>query len=111
MPPLASGRFCFAHAPERGAARARARASGGRRSRTRTPTELPAEPPKLRDVESIQVQLELAYFDTQAQPNCSHRSRTLGYLLGMALRALEVGELESRLEALEQRMGTPHLVA
>jgi hypothetical protein len=39
-----------------------------------------------------------------ALPNSSKRNRTLGSLAGVALRALEVGELEGRLAALEERL-------
>jgi hypothetical protein len=39
--------------------------------------------------------------------NSPQRSRTLGTLLGVALRALEVGEIEARLQALEQRLSEP----
>ena len=61
--------------------------------------------PSLRSVDAIQVELERTVFDTLQQSNSAQRNRTLGYLLGPALRALEVGEIESRLEALEAIVG------
>lgn len=39
--------------------------------------------------------------DTLLQENSAQRSRTLGYLSGLLLKALEVGEFESRLDMLE----------
>ena len=63
-------------------------------------------PPQLRNVGSVQALIERAVGDTLVQENSAQRSRTLGYLAGMALRALEVGELEERLTALEARLGT-----
>jgi hypothetical protein len=61
----------------------------------------PTEAPRLRSVEAIQQQLETALFDALQLENSNSRSRTLGYLLGFALRALEVGDLEERLAAIE----------
>jgi hypothetical protein len=48
--------------------------------------------------------------DTLSQENSLSRSRTLAYLVQMALKTLEVGNLEERLEALECALG-PRLVA
>jgi hypothetical protein len=64
----------------------------------------PAIAPRLRDVGAIQEQLETALFDSLRLENSNGRSRTIGYLLGFALKALEVGELESRLAALEAQV-------
>ena len=60
---------------------------------------------RLRDVASVQEVIEEAVRDTLAQPNSAQRSRALGYLAGIALKALEVGELEARLAALEGQLG------
>jgi hypothetical protein len=54
--------------------------------------------------------LEIAVLDTLSQENSLSRSRTLAYLVQMALKTLEVGNLEERLEALESALG-PRLVA
>lgn len=103
MPRLATSSYCWAHDPARGRERAAARKLGG--SRGRTPTgSVPSEPVRLRDVGSIQERLEAVVLDTLHQRNSAQRSRTLGYLLGFALRALEVGELEQRLAGIEERL-------
>jgi hypothetical protein len=107
MPPLAESAHCWAHDPARARDRAAARKEGGRRRQAAAaagPDE-PRAPVPLRDVGSVQAQLERAVADTLVQPNGAPRSRTLGYLLGIALRAIEVGELEERLAAVEQRLG------
>jgi hypothetical protein len=104
MHPLQDSRYCFAHAPEQGAARAKARKRGGRNRRAGLALEPPDKAPQLRDVAAIQAQLETALFDSLQLENSNGRSRTIGYLLGFALRALEVGELESRLAALEAQI-------
>ena len=103
MSPLQGSDRCFAHDPKGGAARAKARKQGGFNRRAARATEPPAIAPQLRDVGAIQAQLETALFDSLQLENSNGRSRTIGYLLGFALRALEVGEMEARLSALEAR--------
>ena len=60
----------------------------------------------MRDVSAVQSILELAIQDALALENSVARSRTLGYLAGQALKVLEVGEFEERLEALEGLLST-----
>ena len=52
-------------------------------------------------VEGIRRILEIAVFDTLGLENSVARSRALAYLAQIALRALEVGELEDRLASVE----------
>jgi uncharacterized small protein (DUF1192 family) len=101
MARLSGSEFCFAHDPRRGRDRAEARVKGGRNRRTAHGAAPPGMAPSLRSVDAIQGELERAVFDTLLMANSSQRNRTLGYLLGFALRALEVGELEARIAALE----------
>jgi len=101
MARLSGSEFCFAHDPRRGRDRAAARVKGGRNRRTAHGAAPPGTAPGLRSVDAIQGELERAVFDTLAMANSNQRNRTLGYLLGFALRALEVGELEARIAALE----------
>jgi hypothetical protein len=103
MPPLRGSDRCFTHATSAGAARAKARKRGGRNRRVGWAVDPPAEAPRLRDVDAIQQQLEVAVFDALQLENSNHRSRTIGYLLGFALKALEVGSIEERLAALENQ--------
>ena len=98
----ASG-WCFVHDPSRGRERAQARKKGGRNRRAPKVKGRPDEI-RLRSVEAVQKLLERTVADTLAQENSAQRSRTLGYLAGLALKALEVGELEERLTALEMSM-------
>jgi len=58
-------------------------------------------PVSLRTPEEVQALLEGVLADTRLQENDAQRSRTMISLGLAALRALEVGELEERLEALE----------
>lgn len=48
-------------------------------------------------------------YETLAQRNSPMRSRALGSLLLIALRALEIGSLEERVAALEAQLATRHL--
>ena len=97
--------MCFAHDPRRGRERAQARKRGGHNRRTPAASTAETLAVSLRDVESIRTLLEAAVADTLVQANSSQRSRTLGYLLGVALKALEMGEFESRITSLERQLG------
>jgi hypothetical protein len=55
----------------------------------------------LHSVAEIQRVVEVGVLGALELENSLSRSRTLGYLAQVALRALEVGELEERLAALE----------
>lgn len=99
MAPLVASDYCWAHDPLRGKERAEARRKGG--LNRRTPTSMSTVALQLRDVEAIQRLLEDTIGDTLLQENSAQRSRTIGYLLGLALRIVEVGELEQRISALE----------
>ena len=99
MAACASG-WCFNHDPAKGRERAKARKKGGRNRQT-PKAGGEAQVVLLRSVGAVQELLEGAVADTLVQENSARRSRTIGYLAGLALKALEVGELEDRLAALE----------
>jgi hypothetical protein len=113
MAPVAGSEpaLCFTHAPERAPDRARARKRGGEARRTPLLFALGPTPDALRDVGSIQTVLEKTVHETLAQPNSHERSRAVGTLLMIALKALEVGELEARLAALEEQIARPRRMA
>jgi hypothetical protein len=104
MAPVAGSNLCFTHEPARAPDRAKARKRGGEARRTPRLHALGASPDALRDVESIQTVLERVTHETLAQPNGHERSRAIGSLLMIALKALETGEIEQRLAALEQQL-------
>jgi hypothetical protein len=111
MAPLEGSDRCFCHAPDQAPARARARKRGGQATRTPLLFPLPPEPSPLRDVASVQTLLEEVVHETRVQPNSAQRSRTIAVLLGVALRTLEIGELEARLAALEEQIASPRRIA
>lgn len=104
MPALEGSSHCFAHAPERAAERAKARKAGGQRNRTPSGE---GKPVSLGSVADVLAELEFVYSETMVQANSAQRSRTAAVLLGVALKTLEVGELEGRLAAIEARLATP----
>ena len=56
----------------------------------------------LERVEEIRRLLEVAVVDTLGLDNSPARSRALAHLASLSLKALEVGETEQRLSALEE---------
>jgi hypothetical protein len=103
MPSLTGGPLCWVHDPATAPARAVARREGGRRNRTRYGVVLPDAPLPLRSITQVQAECERLYHDTLQQPNGALRSRSLAAVLALALKVLETGELEQRIEALEAR--------
>jgi len=103
--PLQDSDFCLFHSPDHAKEAAEARRLGGLRRRKEKTVAGAYDIDGLNDVPKIRRLLEIAVFDTLALENSVARSRTLAYLAQIALKALEVGELETRLEALEATMG------
>ena len=103
--PLRDSEFCFWHSPEHAEAAAEARRLGGLRRRKEKTVASAYDIEGLDDIPKIRRLLEIAVFDTLALENSVARSRTLAYLAQVALKTLEVGEFEARLEALEATMG------
>lgn len=92
--------FCAFHDPGRAAEQAQARRRGGYNRQTVKAAGVTG-PESLRTPAEVQALLEEVLADTRLQENSAQRSRTLISLALAALKALEVGELEERLAALE----------
>ena len=99
--PLRGQSFCFWHSPEHSQEAAEARRLGGLRRRKEKITGGVYDFEGLEDVPKIRRLLEIAVVDTLTLESSIARSRTLAYLVQMALKCLEVGEVESRLSVLE----------
>ena len=99
--PLRGQSFCFWHSPEHSQEAAEARRLGGLRRRKEKITGGVYDFEGLEDVPKIRRLLEIAVVDTLTLESSISRSRTLAYLVQMALKCLEVGEVESRLSVLE----------
>ena len=107
-PPLLDGDFCLMHSPEHAEEMAEARRLGGLRRRREKAVSGAYDFEGLADVGQVQRLLEIAVSDTLSLENSVARSRTLAYLAQIALKALEVGELAERIDALE-RLVAPRL--
>lgn len=101
--------FCFHHDPARARERAEARKRGGRNRLGAHDSRGARESVEIRSVRDVLGILEEAISDTLAEAPSQARARTLAYVALAALRTLEVGELESRIAALEARADAqPH---
>jgi hypothetical protein len=113
MAPLKGEQWCFSHHPDRETERVAARKRGGRRNRVAGTVLTLAEdeaavPLELGDMKAVQAALNLVWRDTMRQENSAQRSRTLVAVAQAAMKALEVGEYEDRIRALEQAVQQPN---
>ena len=100
-PKLRDSDYCLMHSPEHAEEMAEARRLGGLRRRREVAVAGAYEFNGLVTVVDLRRLLEIAALDTLGLENSIARSRTLGYLVGVAAKLLEVGELEERLAHLE----------
>jgi len=94
------------HSPEHAEEVAEARRLGGLRRRREIAVTGAYEVGDLGSIGGIRRVLEIAVLDTLGLENSVARSRALAYLASVALKALEVGEQEKRIEALEAAVST-----
>ena len=99
--PLTNDEFCFLHSLEHAEDVAEARRLGGLRRRREVAVAGAYEFNSLETVADRRRLLDIAALDTLGLENSIARSHTLGYLVGVAAKLLETGELEQRLAALE----------
>ncbi len=103
--PLQDGDYCFWHDPEHKSDAAEARRLGGLRRRREKTVAGAYDIEGLETVEQVRRLIEIAVLDTLGLENSIARSRTLAYLSQIALKALEVGDFQERLQALEAALG------
>jgi hypothetical protein len=106
---MRDSRYCFFHSPETQQEAKEARRLGGQRRKREGTVSGAYEVDGIATVAEVLRVLEIAVIDTLSLDNSVSRNRTLGALAQTALKTIEVGELESRLEQLEsvlQRRGT-----
>jgi len=100
--PLRDGEFCLMHSPERVKEVQEARRLGGLRRRRESTISSAYQFDSLNSVDGIRRIVEVAVLDTLSMENSIARSRTLAYLAQVALRTLEIGDLETRIADLEE---------
>ncbi len=103
--PLTDGEHCFWHSPAHAEEVAEAGRLGGLRRRREKTVAAAYDIEGLKSVDAIRRLIEIAVLDTLGLENSIARSRTLAYLAQVALKALEIGEFQDRLQALEAAMG------
>lgn len=101
---VAGSEYCFSHDPDLREKRQKARRAGGKARHGRRITwsddDLRANV-SIRSVGDVLALLERATMDELSLENSHSRNRTIASLAAAALKALEVGELEQRIVALE----------
>ena len=103
--PVKDGDHCFWHSPEYAEDVAEAQRLGGLRRRREVAVSGAYEVNGLETVGDLRRLLVIASLDTLGLENSIARARTLGYLVGVAGKLLETGELEERLAALKAAHG------
>ena len=103
-PKLRDSDYCLMHAPEHAEDMAEARRLGGLRRRREVAVSGAYELNGLETVADLRRLLLIAALDALGLENSISRSRTLGYLVGVAGKLLEIGEFEQRLTTLEAAM-------
>ena len=99
---MKNSEFCYFHDPKLAKRRAEARKRGG--INRRVGKRIQPAIYQISSVKDIQKILEDALNDAVGLENSHARARTIGYLCQINLKAFEVGDLESRIKALEERI-------
>jgi hypothetical protein len=99
--PMTDSAYCFWHAPEHAAEVSEAGRLGGLRAKREHTVAGAFQFDGVQSVPAIRRLVEVAIIDTLSLENSLSRNRTLAYLAMVALKLLEVGELEDRVATLE----------
>ena len=102
MHPLQNSEFCWVHSAERKKEVQEARRLGGLRRKRESTISSAYQFESLDSVDEIRRIVLIAVLDALSMENSMSRARTLAYLAQVALRMLEVGEIEERVSALEE---------
>ena len=105
MPPLRDSDFCLSHDPDHVQEAQEARRLGGQRRRRERIVSGAYEVSGLRTIEDIRRILEIATLDALGLENSIARNRLLVSIVPPALKLIEVGEMDERLEAIEAVLG------
>lgn len=107
-PPLHDSQYCLMHSPEHAQEVQEARRLGGLRRKREATVSGAYDFEGLETVAGIRRLIHVAVIDTLGMENSISRNRTLAYLAMVALRTLEVGNMEERIAALEQAVHGNH---
>jgi len=101
---LRDSAFCLWHDPEHADVVAEARKVGGGRKRKEATISVAYDFEGLESVGQIRRLVEVAVIDALSLENSVARARALAYLAQTAGKLLEAGDLEERLERIEQTL-------
>ena len=96
--------FCFTHDATKGKERAIARRRGGLQRITPHVADASLVPKETRSIEDVMIILDYALQESLVLSNSIQRGRLLVSIAHGYIEALKVGELETRLEAIENAM-------
>ena len=96
--------FCFTHDASRGAERAIARRNGGLKRITPHAADAALVPKETRTITDVMTILDYALQESLALQNSIQRGRLLVSIAHGYIEALKVGEMEQRLEAVENAL-------
>lgn len=101
--PSANG-YCFTHDPTRGKERAQARKLGGTRNRVAHGGDAEGLPKQIRTLTDVLTVLDYTLAETLPMENSIQRGRLLVALAHAFVEAIKTGELEARVEAIENTL-------
>ncbi len=101
---LKNKKYCFMHDPTSARKRAEARKLGGKRRRVDHAGDSAGLPTKVRSIAEVMMILDYTLTEVVPMENSIARGRLLIALSDAYIKALEIGELESRLEAIEKAL-------
>jgi hypothetical protein len=103
--PLTGSDYCFHHDPDRAEERRLARRKGGRARHGRHLGPVgQAEPITLGSMADVAALLQETINETRRLENSIQRARTLGYLAGQLIKAMDMAELEDRVARIERTL-------
>ena len=103
--PLQEGEYCYMHSPEHADEAAKARSLGGQRRRRESTLAGAYDVGPLDTVGGIRRVLEIVTFDGLGMEISVARGRLLIAAMQTATKLLETGELEDRVERIEDVLG------
>lgn len=101
---VGDGDYCYQHEPSRAKDRAEARRRGGYARGAAHAGDKTALPEKVRSVKDVYAILDYTLAETTALDNSVNRTRAIIALSECYLHAIEVGEHEDRIQALEDAL-------
>ena len=96
--------FCFTHDATKGKERAFARRKGGLQRITPHVADASIVPKETRSIEGVMIILDYALQESLALSNSIQRGRLLVSIAHGYLETLKIGEIEQRMEAIENAM-------